>query len=180
MDKFDWKKTIEDMTIVFKLTKEEIIKLSESPILKIIAALPFIAKCEDADRCSYVNLSSCITAFRLGNKSISSFRYSDISSISRRLQYLFNFRKGNKKILKKGMQLIKYAMLLDYKKDLEEDNRVNKDNPLNISKFNFNKEILKIEKTIKSDKYSTEIDSLFIDTTKSAKDTIAIQSFWIA
>ena len=101
MEKFNWENIKADMKKAFKLTDKELETIDTSPIFKIIASIPYLANCEDPDRCAYVNLSTLITAYRLRDSKVVLFRKDDLKSLDKRLQYAFNFIGGNKKSLKK-------------------------------------------------------------------------------
>lgn len=170
---FDYKKIMDDLAVAFKLTEKEKQAYMTSPAFKIIAAIPYLAKCQDPDRCAYTHLSSAIVASRLGKSSVATFRESDLKGVSRRLDYMFDFISGNRKIIKQGKALLKYNMLLDYKKDFASDIKQSKNNPMNYDSFDLERELVKAQKEIGTAK---EYDSLFSEPAMAA---IERSSYWM-
>lgn len=171
MKTFNWEQIKKDMIKAFKLTKAEIEVIDTSPIFKILASIPFLANCEDADRCTYANLSALITSYRLRDSEVVLFKESDMENVEKRIQYLFNFKKGNKKIIEKGKALLKLQMLLDYKADAKADKGV-KLNPVNLN-YNVDKDINKLKKVVGS---KSEYDILF---EKSAVEVVSALGWWV-
>jgi hypothetical protein len=173
---FEWDKILKDMVKVFKLSAKELNTISNSPAFKITAFIPYAAGCEDADRCSYTHLASLIMASRLGDFSVSSFRETDLENLNRRLDYVSNFKGGKKDVIKKGMDLLKYNMLLDYKADASNDSKIGKANPISVKTFNIEEELKKVKTELESNP-SNDFDSLF---SKDALGVVTRGTFWMA
>jgi hypothetical protein len=170
---FDFEKIMQDMDAAFKLSRKEVEGFKASPVFKVTAAIPYVAGGEDADRAAYVHLSALIVAARLGDDAVSSFRGDDLSSLERRLQYVFNFVGGDEDVIRQGKALSMYYMLLDYKRDLEEDIKRVKANPASDDfDFDVDAELAKLKAEVdKGDAF----DSLFGARSTDAASTA---SYW--
>ncbi len=171
MEKFDWDAIVEDLTKAFKLGVKEKSSIQRSPAFKITAAIPFLAGCEDPDRCAYIHLGALIMASKIPE--VFSFRKSDLAKIKRRMQYIANFQGGDKAIIAQGMALLELCMILDYKTDLKADLAARKANPADPQfGFELDKNIKKAEKKAR---ISIAFDSLFAT---SAADAVLQAGFW--
>lgn len=131
-----WVQTVETVSNAFKLEKKERERLAASKVARLIAALPFLAGCEGAERTALANLSLYCLAAGAGKKA---FLHgpSDDSDIFSRLRLGMNHAGGNGKTLNHGMALIALVMLCDYERDRAEDRANGKYNPLNKGTWRF-------------------------------------------
>ncbi len=171
MEEFNWEAIVDDIAQAFKLAIKEKASIQRSPAFKITAAIPFLAGCEDPDRCAYIHLTALVMASRIPG--VFAFRKSDLVKIKRRMQYIANFHGGDRGIIAQGMALLELCMVLDYKNDLKADLAAGKANPAD-PKFGFelDKNIKRLEKNARG---GTAFDALFDG---AAADGILETGYW--
>lgn len=130
-----WNSIIKEIADFFRMNEKEIELLRRSKIAKVIGTIPYIAKCDNAERISINNLSIYIVS----TKQPKSFKHSqrDDINIFERLSLINNFNSGDDNILLKGISLLALNMIHDYKRDMKEDLANNKYNPLNAGVWKY-------------------------------------------
>ena len=113
----------------FRMTEAEEAWLHEGRIARLIAAIPFLAGCEDSDRTAVAHLGTYLLSIR-ETKPYFNTRPEDKVSVLERLRLGSNFKGGDARIIERGLCLLGLNMVSDYKRDLEEDSRLGKYNPL--------------------------------------------------
>lgn len=110
--------------------------LKTSPVAKIIATIPFEAKCIEPERTAIAHL--CLyTAEKKGFQKYCSHQRTDDSNIYKRLDFISTFEGGNKEIINHGMNLLALIMLEGYRKSKQKDKKSNTYNPLNSGAWNY-------------------------------------------
>lgn len=117
--------------------KEYVAQKARDPLIRLIAALPFIAGSSHPERLSIIHvnayfLMSCDSEFRI----VFNHDIIDNNDYFERLAPLNTFRDGNKKIIERGMSIILLVMLQDYIADTDNDKANNKYNPINNGVWN--------------------------------------------
>ncbi len=124
-----WMEISERVAEAFRMTPDERERLSQGRIAKLIAAIPFLAGCEDAERTAVAHLGTYLLSTR-ETKCYFNARSEDGTSVLERLRLGSNFKGGDARIIEKGLCLLALNMVSDYKRDIEEDERLGKYNPI--------------------------------------------------
>ncbi len=107
-------------------------------LLKLVAAIPFVAGSDNPSRTAIIHMSAMMIAGECG-KEIFLHKFHDNSSLKKRLHAISNFDGGNQDIINKGMNLLYLVMLSDYQIDSKADEKISKYNPLNSSIWDYKK-----------------------------------------
>lgn len=139
-----WLAISRDVAMAFRMGAEEEEALRANKIARLIAALPFLAACEDAARTSVAHLGTYLLSVR-ETKPYFNATAGDSASVSQRLWLLGDFRGGDRKIIDRGLSLLALNMISDYKRDIEEDARLGKYNPLAAGDFDYKDTVMDLE-----------------------------------
>src|SRR6056297_3234184 len=124
-----WDRISEDVANAFSMDEAEKARFKSKDIARLIAAIPILAGCENAERTAVSHLG----VYVLSNKDTKHYfnpAVSDNKEIFERLKHISNFTSGDPRIIKKGMSLIALTMLNDYKRDIHIDETLGKYNPV--------------------------------------------------
>lgn len=132
----EWNYMISELSKVFKLSESEKTKLYDNPTAKIIAAIPFVAKCINPERIAISHLGIFLMEIN-GFQKYCAHLPTDDYDIFVRLERISHFQGGDKKIIDHGIALLAYIMLEGYKKSKVYDYKNNIYNPLNSYKWNY-------------------------------------------
>ncbi len=137
----------------FGIEKKE--QVQNSKMAKLIAAVPFIAGCNKAVETSFSHLIIYLMSLDESAKDIYFHKSEDDNDIYSRLFPISNFSGGHTKIIQCCMDLAALCMLSNYKKDMEQDMKIGKYNPINDGAWNYetiSKKLLdNIDKNIRSE-----------------------------
>jgi hypothetical protein len=131
-----WSEIAGDLAAAFRMDAREAEALRVNRIAKLVAALPFLAGCEDAGRTAVAHLGTYLLSVRETKRWFCATP-ADGSSIMERLRLGASFKGGDKDILERGMSLLALNMISDYKRDLDEDAARGKYNPIAAGDFAF-------------------------------------------
>lgn len=131
-----WDYLIEETVKVFRLTKTESERLKNSVTAKIIATIPFEAKCKEPERTAVAHLCLYVAELQ-GFQKYCAHNVSDDDDIFNRLAFISTFEGGNKEIIHHGMNILALIMLEGYKKSAQKDSTRNVYNPLNSGKWDY-------------------------------------------
>lgn len=145
----DWNTLLDVLKRQFNYDNARLESFRENRLLKLVAAIPFVANCENPYRTAIVHLSTMIIASEAG-KDIFLHNFKDNSSLEKRLFSISHFDGGNQEIIKKGMNLLSLVMLSDHKIDCEGDLNSNKYNPINSNVWSHEKLMSKLLKECNS------------------------------
>ncbi|MBB6479524.1 hypothetical protein [Spirochaeta isovalerica] len=145
-----WHELIDRMSVLFSLSDDMNQRFKKCKLAKLIAALPFIAGCDDPYRTALSHLSITYLASHEAGKDIFNHNFADNKALLKRLEPISHFSGGHKTIIDRGMNLLAVIMLADHKKDIENDKISDKYNPLSSEVWNFEKQIFHLEKAINS------------------------------
>jgi hypothetical protein len=132
----DWPSICASTAISFRLSFNEQDYLSRNRVARLIAMIPYIAKCDEAERTALAHLAVYITALRGGKKTYE-HRPTDNADILERLRLVSSFKGGNPQVINRGMNLIALVMLCGYERDKEKDIISGKYNPMNEGIWDF-------------------------------------------
>jgi hypothetical protein len=144
-----WMEISDRVAGAFRMTPDERERLSQGRIAKLIAAIPFLAGCEDAERTAVAHLGTYLLSTR-ETKCYFNARSEDGASVLERLRLGSNFKGGDARIIEKGLCLLALNMVSDYKRDIEEDERLGKYNPIAACAWNFEDTVVDLEYKIVS------------------------------
>jgi hypothetical protein len=142
-----WDNISTSVAQAFRFTDDETKKFKEKPLAQLIAAIPFLAGCEDPERTAICHLGTYILSVQI--KIPANCKPTDDAYIMKRLELVNNFIGGDPEIIEKGMSLIALNMLSDYKRDIHEDILLSKHNPLVSGSWDFEKSEDRLLQTIR-------------------------------
>ena len=87
-----WTYLVKETAKVFRLTDKEICKLENSNTAKIIATIPFEAKCKDPERTAIAHLCLYVAEIQ-GYQKFCSHQISDDANLFNRLSFISTFVK---------------------------------------------------------------------------------------
>ena len=154
-------KVLSDIGKERSLPFEDVERLKESPAFRLVVLTPFICDCDYAEMFAYANASTLITA----GKHPEVFNPTKDISIETRatliLENLKNFVK-DRKSYKCCQKALIVASIADHKKDLLNDKKINKFNPLSdeINNKKYEAMLSKLCKELLSCKKLTDIISV--------------------
>ncbi len=120
----------------FRFTEEERKDFVGNEVAQLVAAIPYVAGCEDAKRTSLAHLSIYFTELR-GGSVIFDHNTDDNKSVYTRLRLISLFKGGDEKIIHHGMTILAYIMLEGYKESANRDIENNIYNPLNDGSWDY-------------------------------------------
>ncbi|MBT3275044.1 MAG: hypothetical protein HN368_17955, partial [Spirochaetales bacterium] len=88
----------------FRFTKKERASFLGNNLPRLIAAIPFIADCDDPERTAISHLGTYVLSIRAKRYALA--QPSDDEYVLKRLELLNNFSGGNADIINRGMNLI--------------------------------------------------------------------------
>ena len=125
----EWDYIVSEASTVFRMTHAERNTLYYSTTARIIATIPFEAKCEEAERTAIAHICLYIAEIR-GFQKYCAHNKDDDKDIFNRLLCISNFKGGNKDIIEHGMSLLALIMLEGYKETSKHDKENNIYNPV--------------------------------------------------
>lgn len=131
-----WDYLVKEISSVFRLTKEETTKLSESSTAKIIATIPFAANCNNPEKTAISHLCLYMAEIQ-GFHKFCDHLPEDDENIFHRLEFISDFDGGDKKIIHHGICLLALIMLEGYKKSFASDEKLGIYNPLVSGVWNY-------------------------------------------
>ena len=144
----EWENIAASVADAFRMDKEEREWFQNKNLAKLIAAIPYLAGCEDPGRTAITHLGAYILSIRI--KTVANCQPTDDADLLRRLEMINNFIGGDQAIIQKGMSLIALNMISDYARDIKEDRLFGKYNPVDSGTFNYENEKKRLEANIVS------------------------------
>jgi hypothetical protein len=144
----EWENIAASVADAFRMDKEDSEWLMNKNLAKLIAAIPYLAGCDDPGRTAITHLGAYILSIRI--KTVANCQPTDDVNLLRRLEMINNFIGGDQAIIQKGMSLIALNMIADYARDIEEDRMFGKYNPVDSGAFNYETEKKGLEYNIRS------------------------------
>jgi hypothetical protein len=141
----EWTEIADRVGSAFRMTEEEKRGLAEGRIAKLIAATPFLAGCEEARRTAVAHLGVYLLSIRPETKPCFNSRPGDDGTVLERLRLISDFKGGDKRIIERGLNLLALNMVSDYKRDIEEDERLGKYNPVATGAWDFKELVAELE-----------------------------------
>lgn len=143
-----WATISADVAAAMRMSDAERECFQNKAVAKLIAAIPFLAECEDAERTAVAHLGTYLLSVRETKKYFNA-KPEDSESITERLRLGTNFKGGRDEIIERGMRLLALVMVTDYRRDAEEDVFLRKYNPVSAGDFDYDTTVRELEKRIK-------------------------------
>ena len=131
-----WPEIAEAVGLSFRMDEEERARLHDKPVAKLIAAIPFLAGCDQPARTAVAHLGTYILSVR-ETKPFFNAEPTDDGDILARLRLIMNFRGGDEAIIDRGMALLALTMIVDYDRDVQIDSAIGKYNPVASGAFDY-------------------------------------------
>lgn len=119
----------------FGMSAERLEMLRAKDIARLIAAIPFLAGCENAAETAKANLRHYVMSCGVGRQ-IYAATPDNSSGVFGRLSPA-KYQGGDEAVILRGMSLIALNMLADYKRDVELDRSMGKYNPIGAGDWNY-------------------------------------------
>ncbi len=132
-----WIDMVDRISTLFHFSPMKRARMTSHKIMKLVAALPFLADCRNPQRIALSHLATYVIAASDRGKDIFLHNFSDNDNLFTRLERISHFDGGNEIIIKRGMNILALAMLADHKMDSVEDKRNRKYNPINMGAWKF-------------------------------------------
>ena len=132
----EWHYFITEIQKVYRLTDDEVEKLSNNQTAKIIAAIPFFAGCYRPEVTAIAHLSLYMNELK-GFQKYCACNMLDDSDLYERLEPISHFRGGDQKIIQCGMDTLAYIMVEGYHKSAKADLEDGVYNPFNTGNWNY-------------------------------------------
>ncbi len=152
----------------FHLSDDEQKNLMDNNVAKFIAALPFVAGCEDAKTKALSHLSIYLAEIR-GQGSLCEESAEAVSTVYEDLGVLSTFDGGNQQIVQHGMSILALIMLEGYKDRTFSDMEKNIYNPLNDETWDYYTLKASLLEDIKESPYP-ELDNIILSKTGLLKN----------
>jgi hypothetical protein len=141
---------IHDVSELFNLSKQNRIKLANNKIARLVMALPYLADCPDPHRIAVSHMIYLLSETHKNIKPYFLHNFSDNADVFQRLERISNYPGGDKRIVKRGLNLLAIIMIRDYARDMDYDRKIRKYNPLHDNTWDHKKILAELEKEIKS------------------------------
>ena len=131
-----WEDIFGPVSQAFRMTEDEKSRFYDNRIARLIAAIPFLAGCEDAGRTACVHLGAYFLSIR-EPKAFFNARADESGTVFDRLRLLADFKGGDARVIDKGLSLLALNMVCDYQRDVEEDAKLGKYNPVGAGDWDY-------------------------------------------
>lgn len=132
----EWNYLVAELSNVFRFTNEEKEIFSNNPTAKLIASIPFVAKCIEPERTAIAHLCLYVAELK-GFQKYCSHVPSDDSDIFNRLAFISTFEGGNRAIIEHGMNTLALIMIENYKRTEKSDKEKGIYNPFVAGTWNY-------------------------------------------
>jgi hypothetical protein len=144
-----WAEISDRVADAFRMTEEEKKSFAEGRIARLIAAIPFLAGCDEAERTAVAHLGTYILSLR-ETKIYFNAQGGDGLSVFDRLRLGTNFKGGDARIIERGLCLLALNMVSDYQRDIEEDAALGKYNPIAAGAWDYKDTVIDLKYKIMS------------------------------
>lgn len=143
---------------VLRLSPSELEILRENDTARLIAAIPYVAGCRNADRTAVQHVATYLLAERADE--IFDHRVEDDAAVGARLERISHYDGGDPKLLRRGMALLELTMVSGYEQTRETDGARGVYNPLLSGAWDAEEIKSRLVKEIRSIP-STAMDEIF-------------------
>lgn len=141
-----------------RMSLGELDSLRGNDTAKLIAAIPALAECTDADRIAVQHVTTYLLAERA--ESIFDHRKTDDGTVFDRLERISHFPDGKKEVIQRGMNLLALSMVSGYERSSADDKTKGVYNPVVSGSWDTEKEKARLVKEIRA-AASPEMDAIF-------------------
>lgn len=132
----DWDYIVDETARLYNLSQQEKERLYNSRTARIIATIPYAAKCDFPERTAIAHIM-LYEAEKKGFQKFCAHFPEDDSDIYRRLALISTFEGGNPKIIEYGMNMLAMIMIEGYHKSEENDAKTGTYNPFVSGVWNY-------------------------------------------
>lgn len=132
----EWNYLVSEISKVFRFTKEEEIQFLNSRTAKIIATIPFEAKCLNPERTAIAHLCLYVAEIQ-GFQKYCSHLASDDKDVFDRLAFISTFEGGNKDVINHCMNVLALIMIEGYQRTKLIDKKNGIYNPFVSGKWDY-------------------------------------------
>lgn len=155
----NWDSITAELFEIFRMTTAEKERFYNSNTAKIIATIPFAAKCREPERTAFAHLVIYISEIR-GIQDAFAHTPSDDEDLYNRLAFISTFEGGNTAIIQHGIDMLALIMINGYFYSKKHDLKYGIYNPFNSGAWNYSKIKSELIKKIESIKCPA-LDVLF-------------------
>jgi len=116
-----WTRLTGALAEAFRLTSEETQTLAQSKTARLIAALPYLAGCDQPERTALAHVSTYLLANKGEARWIFDHAPADDVEVMHRLATIAHFQGGDRAVLDRGMKLLALQMIFGYARDQAKD-----------------------------------------------------------
>ena len=131
-----WSRIADSVADAFRLTPHEREWFRNKPVARLIAAIPLMAGCHDAERTAVAHLGTYLLSVK-ETKTFFNAHPNDDVDVFERLRLGMNFVGGDQAVIDKGMSMLGLCMVIDYARDVQEDRAAEKYNPVGSGSFDY-------------------------------------------
>jgi len=114
----------------FRFDTLEYERFSDSKVARLIAAIPYLASCENPERTALSHLATLVLASRNATRKAFSHKPQDDANPLARLATIADFQGGDRRIIDKGLALLGIVLVSGYLHDAKRDIQSGKYNPV--------------------------------------------------
>lgn len=145
-----WIEIVGRISDLFCLSAKKSREIMFSKTYKLIAAIPFLAGCDEALKTSLSHMAITYMAADNSAKDVFSNSFHDTNFIQKRLERISHFSGGDREVIDRGMNLLAYMMISDQLKNYEEDSSKSGYSNSSSTDWNPENEQKKLEEMISS------------------------------
>ena len=131
-----WNEVADSLADAFRMQPHEREWFKNKPVARLIAAIPLMAGCHDAERTAVAHLGTYLLSIK-STKPYFNATTADDTDIFERLRLGTNFVGGDQSVIDKGMSMLALSMVIDYARDIDEDAKRGKYNPVDAGSFDY-------------------------------------------
>ena len=131
-----WNEVADSLADAFRMQPHEREWFKNKPVARLIAAIPLMAGCHDAERTAVAHLGTYLLSIK-STKPYFNATTTDDTDIFERLRLGTNFVGGDQSVIDKGMSMLALSMVIDYARDIDEDAKRGKYNPVESGAFDY-------------------------------------------
>jgi hypothetical protein len=152
----NWKEMVGFFADQLQMDAENAEWLRNTQVAQLLAELPYLAGCRDADRLAYAHVGTLL----LASRSPQVFGHRAGDSLESRLFTVSHYDGGDAEIVTRGLALLQLASLSDHVADRDHDEVVGKYNPLNSGHLDYEAERDRLASLVRSIP-CPEMDAIF-------------------
>lgn len=125
-----WSDIMDHLAVTFNMDPDVKENMFTRETAKLIAAIPFLAGCRMPLRTAVIHAGLYYMAWNEGTRQYFYHREEDDCFLDSRLMPIAGFSEGDRRMIERGMNLLKLQMVAGYERDVDKDRNNNKYNPV--------------------------------------------------